>query len=93
MLPNPSIQVIDNEKVQMDALTDRRGKRHRNLRRSAAVDDHLTIGLQEGDILLNADGTPAYSETAVSAYLQSCSSADAALIVYRPSVADVVTIR
>src|SRR5512139_1331419 len=55
-LSERGIQVVDYEEVQMDALPNCRGKRHADLRGSAAIDDHLPILSQNGNIRVEIGG-------------------------------------
>ena len=55
-LSDRGIQVVDNEEVQMDALPNCRGKGHTDFRIPAAVDDHLTILSQNGNIRVEIGG-------------------------------------
>jgi len=49
--------------------------------------------LQDGDVLLNPDGTPVHSNADAQRFLEACNQQAAGLVVFRRSLSDVVPVR
>ena len=56
LFTNIRLKAVNDEKGYAQALANRRRKRHADLRRTAAVDDNLTVWSQGGDIGIDIGG-------------------------------------